>query len=269
MQSIQANKKKSRFRIERASAPEAERKGSITIEASIGIPIFLFAVLCLICLIEVQSIRISIINAAQNAAKNESGTTAVVPVLNTAGLRAEIINRIGTERIERSILSEGCDGIQCRGSWMIPDTGEMFIRIQYKIKIPIPILGNPSAEFREEFKMNGWRGYLERGTDDENGSIVYITENGLVYHEDPECTYLRLSINFVPFASISSLRNENGSIYRKCEICVYGSPMAGVYITETGKKYHNSLNCSSLKRTVHAVKISDVKGRGACSRCSQ
>ena len=270
MQFIQTNKKQSRFETERASVPETgpERKASVTIEAAIGIPLFLFAVLCLICMIEIHSIRLSILNAAQSAAKKAAEDTAVVPVLNTAELKADIINRIGIERVERSILDGGSRAIQCEQSFLVPDTGEMYIKVKYKVRIPLPVFGNPSAEFSEEFRMNGWRGYQNGEMDGEDGQIVYITERGLVYHEDPQCTYLQLSINFVPYAQLSDLRNEGGGIYRKCEKCVYGPPMAGIYITDTGGKYHNSLNCSGLKRIIHAVKKSEAIGRGACSRCS-
>ena len=271
MQFIQTNKKSSRFKTERASAPGAggKIKASVTIEASFGIPIFLFAVLCLIYLIEIYSIRISILNAAQSAAKSAAENTAVVPVLNTSGLKADIINRMGIERVERSILEGGSDGIQCTGSYLNPDTGEMLIKVRYKIKIPLPLFLNPSAQFSEEFRINGWRGYSDGDEASEDAQIVYITENGLVYHEDPQCTYLQLSVRFVPYTGLTELRNESGGIYKKCERCVYGPPMAGVYITDNGGRYHNSLNCSGLKRTIHAVKRSDVRGRGACSRCSQ
>lgn len=270
MQSIQTNKKQSRFKKERASVLPAgrEKNASLTIEASFGIPVFLFAVLCLIYMIEIQSIRISILNAAQGAAKTAAENTAAVPVLNTSSLKADIVNRIGIERVERSILDGGSRKIQCRGSRINPDTGEMYIKIQYRVKIPIPMFGNPSAVFHEEFKINGWRGYPDEDMNEEDAQIVYITQNGLVYHEDPGCTYLQLSIDFVPYAGLTGLRNINGEIYRKCEKCVYGPPMAGVYITETGGKYHNSLNCGGLKRTVYAVKRSEVIGKGACSRCS-
>ena len=271
MQQIHTNKKQSRFKKERASAPGAgyEKNASVTVEASFGIPLFLFAVLCLIWMIEIHSIRISIINAAQSAAKRAAEETAIVPVLNISALKADIINGIGIERVERSILDGGSEGIQCKDSWFSPDTGEMYIKIKYKISLPLPVFGNPSAEFTEDFRINGWRGYEDRGLGNGDADIVYITENGLVYHEDPQCTYLQLSINFVPYAGLSELRNSGGAIYHRCEKCVYGPAMAGVYITETGGKYHNSLRCSGLKRTVRAVKKSEVIGKGGCYRCTK
>ena len=270
MQSIQTNNKLSRFKKERASALPAgkEKNAGVTIEASFGIPLFLFAVLCLVYLIEIQSLRITILNAAQSAAKSAAEYTAGIPVLNTSLLKSDIVNRIGIERVERSILEGGAGGIGCTGSVINPDTGEMFIKIQYRIRIPLPVFGNPSAKFTEEFKINGWRGYPDSNMNEEDADIVYIAENGFVYHENPGCTYLQLSISFVPYSGLSGLRNQDGGIYRRCEKCVLGPSMAGVYITRTGGKYHNSLGCSGLRRTVYAVRRSEAIGRGACSRCS-
>ena len=104
---IQPHKEIALMKSERASAPEITKRknrlkkkkeavapGSITIEAAFGIPLFLFAVLCLIWLIELQSIRFSIVNAAQNAAKSAAEDTAVIPVLNVWKMRSDIADLI-------------------------------------------------------------------------------------------------------------------------------------------------------------------------------
>lgn len=244
-----------------ASAP-----GTVTIEASIAIPLFLFAVLCLVYLIELQSIRVSIVNAAQSAAKNAAEDTAIVPVLNTIKLKSDLVSFIGEERIERSILDGGSSAIKCWKSRVNPNTGEMKIIVEYKIKVPF--FGNPTAELREEMKLHSWSGYEDGGMKQKKGEIVYITETGGVYHENYNCTYLRLSVEYIPSSKLERQRNKYGRKYRKCEKCVYGSSMLGVYITGTGTKYHNSLDCSGLKRTVYAVNKSEALGRRGCSRCS-
>lgn len=274
---IQQNKDPNLKKPERASVPGIRKKrksikrqsGSITIEASFGIPLFLFAALCLIWLIEIQSIKISITNAAQNAAKRAAEDTAVIPVLNTVKLKSDIVNLVGEDRINRSIIKNGSSGISCWKSYVSPVTGEMNVTVEYKILIPLPVMGSPSAELEESFRMSSWNGYQDEGLGGEDSEIVYMTDNGSVYHEDYNCSYLRLSIRYVPYSELDGIRNESGGRYHACDKCVIGSAMTGVYITDYGNKYHNSLNCSGLKRTIHAVERSETGGVGGCSRCSE
>lgn len=272
---IQPNKDKNLTKPERASVPGIRynndilnKKGSVTIEAAFGIPLFLFAALCLIWLIEIQSIKISITAAAQSAAKSAAEDTAVIPVLNTIKLKSDIVSLIGEDRINRSIIRGGSSGISCWKSYVSPDTGEMNIKVEYDIMVPLPVIGSPSASLEEKFTISSWNGRNNEQMGGENREIVYMTENGSVYHEDYNCSYLRLSLRYVPYEELGSIRNESGGRYHACEKCVIGSAMTGVYITENGNKYHNTLGCSGLKRTIYAVKRSETGGVGGCSRCS-
>ena len=265
------NKRTSHRSKERVSAPGAriKSKGTVTVEASIGIPLFLFAAVCLIWMIEVQSIQVSVANAAVSAAKSAAEDTALVPVLNTVRLKSDIIDLIGSDRISRSIIRGGSSGISCWKSYISPFTGDMEITVEYAVQLPLPVFGSPLARKKESFTLSAWTG--SRDGADGNGDdaeIVYVTDNRVVYHEDPHCTHLQLTIRFVPSEELEQMRNVWGSRYHPCDKCVFGDAMTGVYITEDGTKYHNSLRCSGLKRSVHAVERSEVAGMGGCSRCS-
>ena len=256
---------------ERVSAP-GTKNGSVTVEASFGIPLFLLAAVCLIWMIEVRSIRISVANASLNAAKSAAEDTAVIPVLNTVRLKSDIVELIGEDRIARSIIRGGSSGISCWKSYVSPFTGDMEVTVEYDIRLPVPIFGSPGAEQKETFTISAWTGSSGSGGEaGEDSGIVYVTDNRAVYHEDPHCSYLELSIRFVPADGLDSMRNVWGSRYHACDKCVFGQAMTGVYdayVTEDGTKYHNSLSCSGLKRTVHAVEKSELAGLGGCSRCS-
>ena len=80
---------------------------------------------------------------------------------------------------------------------------------------------------------------------------------------------MQLSIRFVPYEQFGrKYAMKNGGIYYACEKCVYGDASTGVYITENGSKYHNSLGCSGFKKNDQSSEKTEVQGIGGCSRCS-
>ena len=122
---------------------------SITIEAALAIPLFLFAVICLIYLIEVRNIRLVLHNASQSAAKETVEDLAVLPVFNSVKMQQKIIKNIGEERLERSLLDGGTSAISCWKSYYDMVHGEVNICVEYKVKLPIPLPGNYSAKYAE------------------------------------------------------------------------------------------------------------------------
>ncbi len=252
----------------REGASVLSSKASVTIEASLVIPLFLFAIFSLIYLMEIQAIRTSIRQGIQYAAKKAAEEAILVPVVNVFKFKNDIIESVGSDRVERSIITGGSSGIHCFNTYMSALSEEIYIVVDYEIQLPFPQFTNLKTKFSEEMKIKAWTGYL-KGEGNQDDQIVYITDTALVYHEDYQCTYLQLSIRFVPYSELSGLRNEDGGKYNKCVKCVHGNAFAGVYITSTGGKFHNTLNCSGLKRTIYAVKKSETGIRGGCSRCSR
>lgn len=241
-------------------------KGIITAEASMVLPIFLLAVCCLCYLLEIMAIQINVRAAAHSVGKELTQEAYVMPLVLPSKVEADMVQLIGAERMERSMIRGGSRGLNCSKTRISSKTGIIYMDVEYELALPISMFGILELPCKEEFQIKGWTGYVKNGFGGGREDVVYITETGLVYHRDYHCTYLDLSIQMVQKSEISNLRNEYQEKYYSCEKC--GSKSEGnVYITGQGNRYHSSLGCSGLKRSVYAVPISEIMGRGACSRC--
>lgn len=268
--SISQKKHMQRFKAaKRASFCPSWERGVVTIEAALAVPLFFFAVLALFYMIEVMTIRTSIRSGMQYAAKHAASETYVRQWITPGSLEADIVEAVGGDRLERSIVVNGSSGIHCEASRMSAVTGILELRVSYQVKLPIPAFAVPPVPMEESMRMKGWNGYVRTGFTGQEDDTVYITENGMVYHRDYHCNYLELSIRMVSSGEIEGLRNESHGKYHACERCVHGASAGQVYLTDYGDRYHNSLNCSGLKRTIYAVPLSEAAGKGACSKCSR
>ncbi len=251
-----------------SASKKKDTNGSITIEAALAVPVFFLAVVSLLYLMEIMALRTSVRCGLQYAGKIAAGEAYIVTAVMPSQLEKDVIHAIGADRLERSIILGGCNGIRCDESRVSLRTGIGKLTASYQIRLPVLLFKVPPIEYREEIRIKVWSGYEKEGflTDDEE--TVYITETGLVYHRDYHCTHLELSIRMVSSAELESLRNNSGGRYYPCGQCVRLGKN-GVYITNTGDRYHSSLSCSGLKRTIYAVPVSEAVGRRACSRCGK
>lgn len=146
----------------------------------------------------------------------------------------------------------------------------VFLTDSREINKNFPTLLASALSVNATFYAHAWTGYEISG---DGGSIeeeeyVFITPNGTVYHRDIGCSHLKLSIQTVNFSCVSSLRNEDGCHYNKCDFCGSRTPNNGiVYVTNYGDCYHTSLSCPGIKRTIETIPISKVGNRTACSKC--
>lgn len=255
-------------KFKRTSLCLSGRKGSVTVEAALAVPLFFFAVLALFYMMEVMSVRTSIRTGMQYAAKAAAEETYIKPMVTPGSLESDIVEAIGAERLERSIVVDGSGGLHCQKSRMSAATGILELHVNYQIRLPIPTFAVPPVNMEESLRIKGWNGYIRAGFRGQDEETVYITETGMVYHRDYHCTYLELSIRAVPASQVDGLRNENQGKYHACEICG-GAGSGEVYITDYGNRYHTSLGCGGLKRTVYAIPLSEAAGKGACSKCSK
>lgn len=250
----------------RRTSVSACRKGSITVEAALAVPLFFLAVVSLLYLMETMAIRTAVRAGLQAAGKQAMQDACTVTAVMPSKIERNVVSAIGEERLERSIVEGGSTGLHCEGSYMSPVTGIGKLCVRYEIRLPIPAFMAPSVSYEETMRIKAWTGYERETFGDKKDETVYITETGLVYHKDYHCTYLKLSIHMVQASEADLLRNNSGGKYYPCERCVRGAS-EGVYITDNGDRYHHSLTCGGLKRTIYAVPISEAAGKGACTRC--
>ena len=221
--------------------------GSITVETALILPVFLFAMLSVMYLID--AIRISSENTEMLAEK--------------ACLYAKYAY-IGDSISDGTAVSDAIDMI---------NGGDDIIDLvkRYRIDVPFDLSGAYDPFAIDRVRVRAFTGYDNskhcHGHDDAPEEMVYVTEYGSVYHRSLGCSHLNLNVRSVAYDSISNERSNDGSRYYACEYCCpHGAKPASVYITDDGNRYHSTLSCGALKRTVNEVALSQTS-LPACKEC--
>lgn len=254
-----------------ASEKQVMKQASITVEAIVCIPLFFYAALCLIWMLEIRTIQTVIRCGMQEMGKHLAEDAYQSDILFPSEMENRLVSAIGADRLNRSIVVQGARGLSCEKSYSIPGTGIYELNVEYRMKLPFPYFRTGLTTYKETMRIKGWTGYT-KGLFDDNGSqrMVYITETGLVYHLDYHCNYLEPSVRCISGEVLEGLRNNDGEKYKKCPLCTGKNiSSAQIYITSYGNRYHYSKVCSGLKRKIYTVPISEVKGKAACSKCGK
>lgn len=262
--------------------------GSLTVETALILPCFLLAVFTILYIVEIFRVQDSIQFGLQQTAKELAKYTYVrvelesgekgglekleVPVnllLSETYVRERVLEYAGKGVRNNSIIKNGAAGISFLQTKIWNQNGILDLVADYRISLPFSIFFVRDYFVTQRARVHAWTGYepLEEGKSEEQ--MVYITVNGTVYHISRNCTYLQLSVRQVESAGLENLRNEQGGKYYSCERCVNGNTDRYVYITDSGNRYHNQLSCSSLKRSILVIPISEAGGRAMCTRCRE
>lgn len=251
---------------ERASAFTS--RGSLTLEAAIVVPIFFFAMLCLAYLLEMMAIQTTMRNGLYSAGKEAAKEAYAGDFLTAAELEQQLIENLGRDRLDKSIIAGGADGINCRETKCHRTTGVMDLSVQYQVEIPVLMFRIAPVTCEENLRVKGWTGYVANAGGATKEELVYVTDTGIVYHKDARCTYLDMSIQSVQRDAVNELRNQSGGRYYPCESCgKVQTDSTLVYITLYGTRYHTSLECKKIKRNIYAISIDEAYGLGGCSKC--
>lgn len=258
----------------------APLRGTLTVEAAVVLPLFLMVMIAVLQFGSVMGTA-----SKFGAALSDTGKTmAAAAYVTKYGGDIEGAPEIAAVALSEvyaqgKVMSQAGDTSAVKNvnmllSSFLREDETIDLVLTYQLRSPFGIVKLPGNFFIQRSRVRAWTGRTlpeGDGADDKEagGEYVYVTETGTVYHDDPECTHLRLSIRLVDGGSLDKLRNNSGEKYHACEKCGVSSPKGMVYITNEGNRYHSSLGCSGLKRTVRQVSKDDIGSLRACSKCGK
>lgn len=256
---------------------------SMTVEAAFIFSLFLIAVLNLFSTLEFIRLQSSMEAAFHQVGKKmmiygyayeKSGLQLeeypLASVLfSYSYVKANVEQYAGREYLDNTVLKDGRAGI-FYGQSKIMEEDYIDLVALYEVNGVFSYPGLKSIPMYNRIYGHVWNGYNveKQAAAGEEEIYVFITQSGTVYHRNRNCTYLNPSVEAVYYETVKEKRNIGGEKYYACERCGDKGKTV-VYITEQGNRYHASLECSGLKRTIYAVKLSEVGERPPCSKCGQ
>lgn len=248
-----------------------------TVEAALVIPLYVYAVMAVMYVMQIISVKNDISVAAYNSIRTmakyyygyETLTDAKSPIPVTTAYVC-MMSELGADYGKDNNIIGGSAGIILIGSEMPDNDGTISITIRYSIKNPFDVFGIGIVTVKQTCKSQAWLGEDRISADiltNKREQEVFITEYGNVYHLTAECTYIDLSVKKADKSSLAVIRNKAGKKYIACEICGEGQTKEGVYITDYGERYHTDENCKGLSRSIIKVPLSYVKSMRICSKC--
>lgn len=251
------------------------QKGTLTVEAAVILPLFVCFFALLLFYFRMMQMQLIVQGALE-----ETGRSLAI-------LSAEELQESSENEIEYWALAKGMLYLKLKdyavveqyikgGSLGISllasefDGDYILLKADYIMEFPVKLFGTENFLMCQKTRFRKWTGWHSVDKADAEEVLVYITENGEVYHMRKSCPYIDLSIQKISWIQLQEKRNYSGEIYDACELCGdEGNQKSMVYITNYGDRYHCLISCSGLKRTIYTKKLSEAGGMPACSKCSK
>lgn len=252
------------------------KKGSLTVETALTLPIFMFLTIALISVIEMMSVYMNMEYALHETARETACSSYITGEISPGGLaatetliRSVLVSNYGAQKLNNSLIKGKLLGIHLFRSEVPDDDGAIDLIVTYKVEPYLNLFDIGTMTFCNRARIHAWNGYGPQSYDISE-EYVYITEHGKVYHTNPQCTYLHISIKTAGTEQLENIRNADGKKYTQCKLCFDKEKFderGFVYITDRGEAYHTSLSCTGLKRSVYKIRLSEVGDRKLCTRC--
>lgn len=255
---------------QRQEAPRHICRGAFTLEAAVIMPLLATLFVFFLFYFRIMQIQLVVQDALDTTARDLAVYAGVVEEEKSIDYfvkaKSLVILKLAEDEKIKRYVSGDVFGIGLSESEFLGDY--VFLKANYQMKFPVNLLGKKVFYIHQQACYRKWTGWHQSENNGAEDCYVYITETGSVYHKTLSCKYLDLSIHGVLESEVPKIRNESGQKYQKCNICAEKNNInTKLYITDYGTCYHYDLNCSGLKRTIYKVHLSEVEGKGKCSKC--
>lgn len=264
-------------------------KCSLTIEASLALPLFVFAVFILVYPLKIIDAEIRYQAELEELTKNVSVSGYLEKTASDLiGENIQEYSRAVTGVITAADAAFSSDadilGVTVPTEIILPADDNEIVKVSAEAYVSFPFsdainIGGTFVRFVS--RRRAWTGrdggagsaYKETVTDVPEGEdkTVWVAANAPEsgrYHLSPECHYIANTVTAVPASSIPSLRSADGSRYKPCSSCHPGT--AGtVFIFKSGGSYHATAQCKAVQAYVTETAESEAQKRGLspCSYC--
>ena len=260
-------------------APHATLTASMTIEASLVLPIFVMAIMTLVFFVQAIQINTRIQTALFNQTLKTAGyafflsdsdlATEAEQFMEAEFVKLSVINELGDDFFKNRYIVNGKDGFTLNLT-NISDKGIIDVALQYKLQVPFDIFGVGRLNFVSRARCKTWS-VDSKGIGDSDLKIVYVTPSGTVYHVSKECRHIKNSSTSCKFEELANKRNLSGGKYYPCNKCSMDSlpgKWANVYYTTYGTRYHLDPLCPNINTNIFAIEESVAKEKyRLCASC--
>lgn len=268
---------------------------SLTLEAAAVVPLFLIAVLQLVSIFSFYQAQARVTASLHQTGKSlaqyaylyedetlrnllsvgddtDAGISEELAGLafSETYVRGTVTAELGQDYLEHSPILGGALGIIYGQSRIMEEELIDLVGV-YTLKPPVGLVPM-QLRCMSRARIRAWTGYDNESASEageEEDPYVYIAENPTVYHTDRNCSYIQISIQAVAAGDVEECINAYGENYTACWRCRNETTSGAVfYITEDGNRYHTSVECGAIRRTIQMVHLSEVGNLPCCSRCA-
>lgn len=271
---------------------------SLTIEAAMVLPIFLFMMIGFLSFVQIfiiqDKVQGSITEMGLKLSKygyfygsyvediveeddDEIGTLMrdiLGDKLEEVSLKIHLSQYMNLTKLQENMIVGGFSGISMKDSSWMDDEDCIDLIVSYQVELPFgyPIIHQ--IPMVQRVRLRGWTGhqipakYIEQEDAEGENTTVYMTSSGTVYHTSSSCTYIKIEVKETQGVPKEE-RNESGGRYYPCNTCCKGLDNENItyYISKYGDRYHSKRNCSKIYRNIKEVKQSEVSHLRICSKC--